>query len=940
MKWSLPILTLLAVGCTKDNAPDNNSRASDNIGFNVSSTRATSASSSTIRDDSFGFRVWATSTDAPSDWYDDGTSPIDGTNNYIHADGKWGFRSTVKWPQSGGYPMRFYAIYPAAPLGMGDIVEGFSTGATLSAEYTVQSTADRQTDLLAASATTNVKPATGTVSLAFRHILSQIDFAVIAGAGVEVEVQSIDIENVATTRTYDFIAGEWMAPTTGNVSYSYFGITDDNAPSWPGTASVIADDLTPNPIYTGSDAADKHLMLMPQTSPSWVPVSGTAPTAASGTYISVIYRMSNGAKGEVGFTDASQHPDNAGGVTGPLFVKAGFPLPADSNGEFVWIPGKSYTYHLGLGTYDSCNGYILDQYYYDSDGIRTNLPLVEVRDEGKLVGDKLQDGIPRISVAIDDWIVSTTELVHPSPRVTPSQLRLPLTAQTPARESISVTIPGGVEGVQWTLTSSAPSWLLLSLSSDGSGAAETVSGTGAATIYLVSRMNDSGVLRQAHIYLDGIASNVVVTVGQNLNVEAIADAGYIPTATYTTYVGAFWKHNEIGERVIRINVGAVAANRGAWTARVMWMDSRWGADDGVVLSPGGSPAITVGTANLTEYDANAENFPVVNGSDVVSGTTSSTSREIAFRIGLKSTYMPTTAYPARYAIVQISYGTRTQKIFLRQGEYDDYLMSPDDPLSGNPRTKAKKVSPYNLTAATLNAATDVSGTFPAVNPGRFTAYPTQAGAMFHWASESNNGNRRRWAWAPVGGVTGWDTGYPQSYWEPFAGAQENCPPGYRRPTDGSTSAAESNTTISNSEIRQSLWSQPGTGYSSFDKVNSAWGYYADGFFDRRPIVSSTNGTARSAVLPTSNDVAYAGCLFFNPVTGSDHYNASLFLPGAGYRTTGGSISVTGQAGHYHTSSAYSASAAWVLWIRYDGFARSGNIYKQEGRSIRCVRDTP
>ncbi len=818
------------------------------------------------------------------------------------------------------------ALYPAVPAGIGTITEGFSPGATLSAEYTVQPTAAEQTDLLAVSVTATAKPSSGTASLAFRHILSQVDFGVIAGTGVEVEIQSVDLVNAATTSTYDLIAGEWTAAATGNASYAYFGgVAGGNIPVWPGDLSVVADDQTPNPIYAGSDAADKHLMLMPQTAASWVPVSGSAPTAESGAYIVVTYRMStgNGTGGtgdphEAGFADATEHPDNAGGTTGPLFVRVGFPLPADNAGKFVLEAGKSYTYHLGLGTYDSCNGYILDENYYDSNGIRTNLQLVEVRNEGKHIGDKLQDGIPRISVAIDDWIVTEEELRQSSPRIVPDRLRLPQAVQLPAPESISISFPGveGGNSVPWTLSSSDPSWLLLSLSPDGSGAAEAVTGAGPATVYLVATANDTGALREAQLYLNGDVSDIVVTVGQNMNVEGIADAGYIPTASYTTYVGAFWKHNEIGERLIKINAGAVAAGRGAWSARVVWMDSRWGPGDGVVLDLGGSPGTTVGTNNLTEYDANAENYPVVNGTDFISGSSNITT-------------------------VQINYGNnRTQKIFLRQGEYDDYLMSPADMIPGttpSPRTKARKFSPYNLTAATLNAETDVSGTFPPVNPGRFTNYPTQAGAMFQWASEINSTQQRR-AWPPVEAPTGWVTGAtPASYWASLADRHETCPPGYRRPTDGSISAAENNSDISNSEIRQSLWFRPPTGDSGWDRVNSAWGYYADGFFDRRPVSANLNGV----VLSNNNDVAYSGCLFFNPATDSDHYNASIFFPGAGYRTNTGGLTSPGIAGHYLTSSANNTTQAWVMWIRFDGaFVQPGVITRQEGRSIRCVRDTP
>jgi hypothetical protein len=65
-------------------------------------------------------------------------------------------------------------------------------------------------------------------------------------------------------------------------------------------------------------------------------------------------------------------------------------------------------------------------------------------------------------------------------------------------------------------------------------------------------------------------------------------------------------------------------------------------------------------------------------------------------------------------------------------------------------------------------------------------------------------------------------------------------------------------------------------------TNSVFGYYADGFFDRRRTEAfhSTNNWS-VATNPLQSFVAHAGRVFFNPVN-----NASLFFPGAASRGSG------------------------------------------------------
>jgi hypothetical protein len=80
-------------------------------------------------------------------------------------------------------------------------------------------------------------------------------------------------------------------------------------------------------------------------------------------------------------------------------------------------------------------------------------------------------------------------------------------------------------------------------------------------------------------------------------------------------------------------------------------------------------------------------------------------------------------------------------------------------------------------------------------------------------------------------------------------------------------------------MRQSLFLNPQLASTS-STANSIWGFYADGFFDRRGRANpqGTSPAANSAVDVNSVNVAVGGRLFFNPRT---HYH--LFFPFGGRR---------------------------------------------------------
>jgi hypothetical protein len=435
-----------------------------------------------------------------------------------------------------------------------------------------------------------------------------------------------------------------------------------------------------------------------------------------------------------------------------------------------------------------------------------------------------------------------------------------------------------------------------------------------------------------------------------------------------SYVGAFWKANQTGERLIRIPRPTDASADGKWSATVI------AGQDWIILDTQMTTDTNVGwRTDVTPTEANVQNgndgsfdyMHAVSGNlTSVSGTLNATNSSIYFRIGLNSKYTATDIAPARYGVVLLAYNNNTkfQRIWIRQGQDPDYLMRPTDPSTGTytnaTRPNAVKFTAYNLTAKTLNAP--VQNTYaasPSADPmAIFTDYPSQAGAMFQWAATTVNPNPR-YAFPPIGTIPAASFGgggniYP-SNWTTLAANNETCPRGYtlstgatadfRRFNDGPIGTAgnmDTSALIAQSEMRTSLFSVPvsgnGSDWTQMRPNNSAFGYYADGFFDRRQIVSSSVGAAMSTVAASSpHDVAYRGSLLFNP-----NNNASIFFPAAGgrYRQPSSAYN-TGGIGYYWSSSMQDATTNIILTFNafstYAYVDRTGGY--DDAQSIRCVK---
>jgi hypothetical protein len=428
----------------------------------------------------------------------------------------------------------------------------------------------------------------------------------------------------------------------------------------------------------------------------------------------------------------------------------------------------------------------------------------------------------------------------------------------------------------------------------------------------------------------------------------------IPTAqpdwsAVRKWVGAFWKDDQTGERII------ASKNSGTWTAEVVDSlgDGAWlTLDDNGGYDP-----------NLwTDNPGDAENYKLPSPRKArVDGT-----GNILFRIGATSINPAYTdaAYkypngdagkPPRYATITLTIGGSTSyTIYCRQGEAADYVFTSEDidKYYGSTRSKARKFSPYNLTNKEITEETDAGvstgvATDGTNYKGKFVDYPTKAGAFFQWAGKTNVGYAYH-PTEPAGNVNGWVKDSPEAYWDALKATHETCPDGWRRPDDGSTSSVQaSNNNIDVSEMRQSLYAEPQDGGSNLANEDvdgipgCVWGYYADGYFDRRAIEESKgdHNTFSTAVSPTTKDAAYIGNLFFN----DDNGNRSLFVPAAGLRSgsSNGALNGAGGSGYYWSSSSSSSASdyayGWCLHIGQGGASQDTNT-RYYGTSVRCVVD--
>lgn len=452
----------------------------------------------------------------------------------------------------------------------------------------------------------------------------------------------------------------------------------------------------------------------------------------------------------------------------------------------------------------------------------------------------------------------------------------------------------------------------------------------------------------------------------------------------TPYVGAFYKNNEMGERIIS---GFRNTYWRYWNARVPDEFQSF-----ITISSTPSLDPNIGTNNPGE----AEDYPVIpNKYKGENGTSVSGKGRVYFRIGLLG-QNPETTPRYGYVIVRYQLGEDYNdyveaKVYVRQGETADYLMRSG--TSGS--SFGQKFSPYNLTVKAFKDNSETTAEWSAItstNMADFVDYPTQAGAHFQWGLPIASKAKGLRAYFPTNknvtlsnwGLSGWPTESIGAVplWDPASGDKfkdtyEICPSGYYRPKDGLITQIAVNKAaaqIYESEWRMSLFQSPMTGDGAtaagtpMDPSNVSgkynakvlnevmYGFYADGFFDRRPIQSRemidgvTRGSSQTTdyigVSLDNAEAAYSGTLFVNSSDAS-----SLFFPSAGRRWyQDGSLEYAGQTGYYWSSSVAPGwtdtssgvevgtpyGNIWSMEFNYPSTQPISAIHKF-GYSIRCVK---
>jgi hypothetical protein len=460
-------------------------------------------------------------------------------------------------------------------------------------------------------------------------------------------------------------------------------------------------------------------------------------------------------------------------------------------------------------------------------------------------------------------------------------------------------------------------WITLGLSNSPNSTSQTVTVT--------ASKNEKFVERKAKIKVKAGNLTKIIDVTQEPALPVVKPEDEVDNSLYLPYVGAFWKKNQTGERVITIPISA--ENAGYWSAQVYYSSGFKQGDIRFSTTPSSDPDFgTDATADMNS-SANDASYSVLNGKKYVTGKVADNGGVIFFRIGLESSWSGTTDKPARYAVVVIGYkdNTKLQTLYLRQGEDPDYLIHPEDGGYGNRATYAKKFSPYNLTAPNMGDSDHIN-----VNTGVFVDYPSQAGAFFKWVVPGSTGQG---AWHPAKPtVSGY--GNSSSSLGAWSTTYETCPSGYCRPT------TDDKTT---SEFAASLLSNPSSDPEVGNDGNSVFGYYADGFFDRRAIVTP-NGELympNTAVNKDSYNAAYIGRLFFNDISGSQKRGASIFFPAPGSRKPeNGDLVDAGVYGFYWTLSIAAANLpthARSMNLSKDSVGyHMENLQRARAISIRCV----
>jgi len=367
----------------------------------AATTRASISDLSTLQDDPNGFVAYAKS---GSNWY----AGLDGSTKNNHVwdkhESQWGFETSVHWPgDANDYPMTFYAFYPQKDAN-NKVITGIippTSGLTLG--VILPPDKKDQLDLLAGQKETKNKPASGTLTMTFNHILSKVNFSVsIDDKNYTAYVLALGFKNLYSQNNYDVIAAAWkpFGINTNSDSYEYYNSFAVKDPTEASYTENVFSSSSRNFFFDINDKeSDEHLMLLPQDGKVWPTNVATVELPKSDeAFVQMLYRLENGTNVDfIGFKDASTHGGYATSqlkkdkYEGSLYVKVGYSFVLD------WKQGKGYLYNIPLpGT----GGRLLDDHLYDDKGNRTDLKVPGGKVPETILGS---DDEIRLDPTVSDW---------------------------------------------------------------------------------------------------------------------------------------------------------------------------------------------------------------------------------------------------------------------------------------------------------------------------------------------------------------------------------------------------------------------------------------------------------------------------------------------------------------------------------------------------------
>ncbi len=339
---------------------------------------------------------------------------------YNNEKGEWNDNTAGTTWADLALPVVFYSF--CDENGDVEIGPGFNSAASTATEYAVSNiNPEKHSDLLYMGDIVSAVPAAGKVYSTFKHALSKVDLVskvginhVVANYIAFSNLQSTGVPAISAT-----VMSSDLKWTAGSQTTSYENINKKIALSETARAIALTESAIISNVANTTASRTANMKLIPQTiegdyadlqaaiKSHQADESYATADYSEFKYIEVMYRMKGPQnEGVIGYENAAYHPnfkktaqevqDKYNGK--PLYVRGAFVMSND-----LALKVSSY-YKLNLN-FNTFGGLLMDDYYYDQNGDRTEFKVLADIETGDPIipGD---DTVIGITVVVDEW---TTE---------------------------------------------------------------------------------------------------------------------------------------------------------------------------------------------------------------------------------------------------------------------------------------------------------------------------------------------------------------------------------------------------------------------------------------------------------------------------------------------------------------------------------------------------